>query len=246
MVWIARDGAEAVELCARQTPDLVLMDLIMPVMDGVEATRRIMASTPCSILVVTVSVRTNAERVFEAMGHGALDAIDTPTLGSGDAERRRRPAAGEDRQHRPVHRQWRQGPHGAREKWRRAQSSREALVAIGASAGGPTALSALLGGLPRDFRLRSSSSSTSTSGSLPAWPNGSAEAPRFRCGLREKATAAARHGSAGRHRRPSGLQGSGPARLYARAGRLCLPSLRRRLLSERRQALAGQSGRRPA
>ena len=84
VVWVARDGAEAVELCARDTPDLVLMDLVMPVMDGVEATRRIMASTPCSILVVTVSVRTNAEHVFEAMGHGALDAIDTPSLGSGD------------------------------------------------------------------------------------------------------------------------------------------------------------------
>ena len=43
---MAQSGAEAVELCAKETPDLILMDLIMPGMDGVETTRRIMASTP--------------------------------------------------------------------------------------------------------------------------------------------------------------------------------------------------------
>jgi two-component system, chemotaxis family, response regulator WspF len=35
LAWIARDGAEAVEKCRQDTPDLILMDLIMPVMDGV-------------------------------------------------------------------------------------------------------------------------------------------------------------------------------------------------------------------
>src|SRR6202035_4963430 len=84
VAWIAGDGAAAVGACARDTPDLVLMDLIMPEMDGVEATRRIMASTPCAILIVTVSVGHSVSRVFEAMGYGALDAVDTPSLGSGD------------------------------------------------------------------------------------------------------------------------------------------------------------------
>ena len=80
VAWTAMDGAEAVARCATERPDIVLMDLIMPVMDGVEATRRIMRESPCPILVVTATVTGNAARVFEALGAGALDAIDTPNL----------------------------------------------------------------------------------------------------------------------------------------------------------------------
>jgi cytochrome c peroxidase len=60
------------------------MDLIMPVMDGVEATRRIMKLCPCPILIVTSTVTGNSAKVFEAMGAGALDAVVTPVLGGGD------------------------------------------------------------------------------------------------------------------------------------------------------------------
>ena len=45
VIWVAADGKQAVSLCAENTPDLILMDLIMPVMDGVEATRRIMSES---------------------------------------------------------------------------------------------------------------------------------------------------------------------------------------------------------
>ncbi|WP_230965061.1 response regulator, partial [Burkholderia stagnalis] len=84
VLWVATDGAQAVEFCAAQPPDVVLMDLIMPKFDGVEATRRIMASgRPCAILIVTSSIGANAWRVYEAMGAGALDAVDTPRLGQG-------------------------------------------------------------------------------------------------------------------------------------------------------------------
>jgi two-component system response regulator WspF len=84
VAWCAVDGAEAVRMCANDRPDMVLMDLIMPVMDGVEATRRIMRESPCPILVVTATVTGNAACVFEALGAGALDAIDTPNLSSPD------------------------------------------------------------------------------------------------------------------------------------------------------------------
>src|SRR5580765_6901021 len=80
LAWTARDGAEAVKRCTEDIPELILMDLIMPVMDGVEATRLIMARTPCAILVVTATVEGHTAKVFEALGAGALDAVQTPVL----------------------------------------------------------------------------------------------------------------------------------------------------------------------
>jgi two-component system response regulator WspF len=81
VAWTARDGAEAIERARADRPDLILMDLIMPRMNGAEATRRIMAESPCPILIVTATVGGRMNKVFEAMGHGALDAVNTPTLG---------------------------------------------------------------------------------------------------------------------------------------------------------------------
>ena len=81
IIWHAYDGLEAVNKCAQQTPDLILMDLLMPVMDGVTATQKIMHKNPCAILIVTSSVEKNLSLVYEAMGHGALDVVKTPTVG---------------------------------------------------------------------------------------------------------------------------------------------------------------------
>jgi two-component system, chemotaxis family, response regulator WspF len=153
VAWVAYDGAAAVELCASDTPDLVLMDLIMPGMDGVEATRLIMTHSPCAILVVTASVGANSSRVFDAMGHGALDAVDTPIMGGGDANRPAPLLAKIDTISKLV---------GKRDPLLLAKSSAShrtapatfgqgRLLAIGASAGGPAALATLLAGLPEDL-----------------------------------------------------------------------------------------------
>ncbi len=64
VVWIAQNGLEAVERCQENTPDLILMDLVMPVMNGIEATRQIMLRTPCPILVVTATVPGNSAKAF--------------------------------------------------------------------------------------------------------------------------------------------------------------------------------------
>ncbi|MEO6276306.1 chemotaxis response regulator protein-glutamate methylesterase [Roseateles sp.] len=152
VIWVAENGAQAVERCAQQLPDLVLMDLLMPQIDGVEATRRIMAATPCAILVVTVSVGANSSRVFEAMGHGALDAVNTPALGIGDLRQSAAPLLAKiDIIGRLIGDG--AGTSGAARNARRAslQSGRPWLVAIGASAGGPAALATVLGGLPAGF-----------------------------------------------------------------------------------------------
>jgi len=58
----------------------VLMDLAMPVLDGVEATRRIMRDAPCAILIVTAAPQDNVGQVFRALGAGALDVTATPVL----------------------------------------------------------------------------------------------------------------------------------------------------------------------
>ncbi|WP_205190345.1 response regulator, partial [Burkholderia sp. LMG 13014] len=68
VLWVATDGDEAVDFCVAHPPDLVLMDLVMPKVDGVAATRRIMARAPCAILIVTASVSANTSSVYEAMG----------------------------------------------------------------------------------------------------------------------------------------------------------------------------------
>lgn len=83
LAWIARDGAQALQLCIDQRPDLVLMDLNMPGMDGIETTRRIMAEAPCAILVVTAEPDDSVSQVFRALGAGALDVTATPMLRDG-------------------------------------------------------------------------------------------------------------------------------------------------------------------
>jgi two-component system response regulator WspF len=81
LAWTASDGVEAIAMARRDRPDLILMDLLMPHMDGAQATRQIMSIAPCAILVVTATVSGNISLVYDAMGYGALDAVDTPMLG---------------------------------------------------------------------------------------------------------------------------------------------------------------------
>ena len=83
IAWVANDGAEAVECCRSDRPHLVLMDLAMPKVDGVEATRQIMAETPCPILIVTDGGETKGTQLFDAMGAGAIDAVRAPAFPAG-------------------------------------------------------------------------------------------------------------------------------------------------------------------
>ncbi len=150
VVWVARSGEEALARCAELRPDVMLMDLIMPGIDGVETTRRIMAEMPCAIVIVTGDVQRHTNRIFEAMGHGALDVTATPVLGGKEADA---DASALLRKIRNVG--WLISP---RTPSRRAAAAPDpgadrpgALVAIGASAGGPAALAKLLHALPTNF-----------------------------------------------------------------------------------------------
>lgn len=151
IAWVAPDGESAVAACARDTPDLLLLDLILPGLDGVEASRRITAATPCAIVIVTASVSSNTSRVFDAMGQGAVDAVDTPPAMQSDPKT----AAAQflqkiDTLARLVGtRRFVPTPEMFGDTW--VIGRRERLVAIGASAGGPAAIARVLAGLPRDF-----------------------------------------------------------------------------------------------
>jgi two-component system response regulator WspF len=144
VVWVARTGREAVQRCEKQRPDLILMDLNMPDLDGVEATREIMQRCPCAILIVTGQPEDNVEQVFKAMGAGALDVTATPILrgvAEGDAALLQkiktigkliRVSRGEGNGQPPLPEAPASGPGH--------------LVAIGASTGGPVALQRVLAG----------------------------------------------------------------------------------------------------
>ncbi|NMO52512.1 response regulator transcription factor [Actinoplanes sp. TBRC 11911] len=69
VVGEAEDGASAVALCARHTPDVVLMDVEMPGMDGLDATRRIVTTDGPSVLILTTFDRD--DYLFAALQAGA-------------------------------------------------------------------------------------------------------------------------------------------------------------------------------
>lgn len=151
LIWVAQDGVQAAEMCEWQLPDIVLMDIVMPNADGVEATRRIMQKTPCPILLVTADITANAVKVYEALGHGALDVVTTPVITGGNFQQG---AAALIAKIEKVARMGKKGESPAPVK--KAAIVKEAdpstrLVVIGASAGGPAALAELLRGLPADF-----------------------------------------------------------------------------------------------
>ncbi len=75
----AGDGQQAVEMTCQLKPDLVLMDVMMPVLDGLSAVIEIMARCATPILVLSANVDPNDSRsAFNAIRHGALDVMEKP------------------------------------------------------------------------------------------------------------------------------------------------------------------------
>ena len=79
VVGEARDGEEAVALAAKLKPDVITMDVHMPKLDGLEATRRIMAETPTPIVVISAIDPKDVRLSFEALDSGALAVLAKPT-----------------------------------------------------------------------------------------------------------------------------------------------------------------------
>jgi two-component system chemotaxis response regulator CheB len=77
----ARDGRDAVALADKLKPDVITMDINMPVMDGLQATEKIMASNPRPILIVSSESRDGAETTLKALELGAIDFVAKPSSG---------------------------------------------------------------------------------------------------------------------------------------------------------------------
>ena len=122
LVGVAADGDEAVEQCRRLTPDVVLMDLDMPVLDGIEATRRILAERPETAVIVLTSF-SDRPRIIGALEAGACGYLlkDVDADGVADGHPRGRPRRVAARPARRAH-----DPRRARRRPTRSPASRSA------------------------------------------------------------------------------------------------------------------------
>jgi two-component system chemotaxis response regulator CheB len=160
VIGVAADGAEAIAMTARLKPDLVTMDIVMPVMDGYEATRKIMEQTPVPIIVVSSSYDpTEISCSFRAIEAGALLVLAKPVgIGHPFFERqsrelvnavkalsdvkvvRRRPKAAVIREDSGI-------------KSKETAGNEVRMIVIGASTGGPPVIQSILVALPKNMRV---------------------------------------------------------------------------------------------
>jgi two-component system chemotaxis response regulator CheB len=161
VVGVARDGLEAVEQAERLKPDVILMDVYMPRMNGYEATRQIMARVPTPIVMVSASLLGDeVAMTFEALKAGALTVVQKPSgLDHPDQAEsvRRLVQTVKLMAEVKVVRRWlrtRDWGSGVRDQGELAvpqPPQKIRLIAIGASTGGPQVIAEILARLPDDL-----------------------------------------------------------------------------------------------
>lgn len=158
IVGLARNGREAVQMAHELKPDLITMDIRMPVMDGFEATRMIMSTNPVPIVVISSSVDDEELRTtFRAIEEGALAVIEKPRgLGHPEFDSIRRLLVETVRAMAEVKVIRRRRQENSRDvdifEAAIPQRSRAyEILAIGCSTGGPQALKEIISLLPVGF-----------------------------------------------------------------------------------------------
>lgn len=162
VIGTAKDGEEAIKAVASRKPDLITMDINMPKMNGLEATRKIMETNPTPIVIATgSSMAKEVENSFAAMEAGALAVVQKPKgLGHPDFDAAARELIQTVKLMSEVKvvRRW---PRYKKETVPVVSSAAATAIikaeveiraiAIGASTGGPPVLQQILAGLPKDF-----------------------------------------------------------------------------------------------
>jgi two-component system chemotaxis response regulator CheB len=160
VIGTTNNGEEALEFLKQEKPDVITMDIHMPRMNGFETTRKVMATHPTPIVIVSGSVQPNeVSTTFRAIEAGALAVVPRPNgLGHPDYERTARTLIQTVKTMSEVKvvRRWRQTPSIVSASpvpdVKKGPDAVE-IVAIGASTGGPVALQTLLSMLAPDFAV---------------------------------------------------------------------------------------------
>jgi len=161
IVGVAMNGKEGIELCESLRPDVVTMDMMLPLMSGLAATEYIMAHCPTPILIVSSSTnRGEVFKTYEALAAGAVDVLEKPfgDEPEGDWERRLLSSVKLVSRIRVItHLRARLVPAPAdrlpRMPMRSGGGAGAKVAAIGASTGGPGAIVSLLRTMPASFDL---------------------------------------------------------------------------------------------
>ncbi len=142
----ASNGLQGLDLVKSLKPDLVLMDINMPVMNGLEATGRIMSECPVPICIFSNEV--DSDLTVKALGKGALDAVRKPDIDKMNEPEFLNMFLNKLKELSRAHITRQRDAASAG----RAGSAYSAVV-IGASTGGPVTLKELLGRIPSDYPL---------------------------------------------------------------------------------------------
>lgn len=152
IVGEASNGIEAIAKVASLKPDIVTMDIEMPVMGGLEAIERIIAEHPVPILVVTAL--TGVRTAFAAVSKGALDVIEKPDISQENMRNLIKKIRLLARVNVSAHLQSMRGQSavvGAKKTAVQSGVTKSRVVAIASSTGGPQAIHTILSHLPASF-----------------------------------------------------------------------------------------------
>ena len=163
VVGIATDGEQAIEMVKKLKPNVITMDVLLPTLDGIETTKRIMGEIPTPILILSTAIFTFGQsKVFQALAYGALEVMEKTFFEGKNVDEQ-----GVKKLQETVKMLARvkviRHPLSVLEKMKKTQAvryinaketaSEEKIIGLAASTGGTVAILSILKRLPKDFKV---------------------------------------------------------------------------------------------